>query len=255
LKFFIRILLFSCLIFSSLFAQDTSENKAPSNQAPEQAIPRSPKKQATASDKLETTLQGFKASLDRFSKVFEEGKGKNIDEIVKLLKEQMNWNQVQEKMFSGKNKNLKGEKPLKANGMEELLNVSLSSFRLMNPRELEQVVLEHTAGGPLHSILSKDYKSLSYVVKLMQDPKALPFFGRMVDQKNKFYIFLGFMLLSFIILYIYKKKRFANQSFFSTLIPRFFLFLGVVFCRLLVFIAIFYKELSPFFEVTNSHFS
>ena len=144
---------------------------------------------------LENTLDTFKVSLDRFQKVFE---GKNITEMIKTLKEQINWEDLQDKMFAGKNQKLRGEKPLKANGMEEILNVSLSSLRLMNPRELEQVVLEHTAGGPLHSLLSKDYKSLSYVVKLMQDPKALPFFGRMVDQRNKFYIFLGFVLFSFI---------------------------------------------------------
>jgi len=243
--------LYLSLIFSNSFCQEPEKNEAFSKKSQTTNPTKKPHKKP---DKLDAALNDVKAYYAHFSKLF-EGKEKDVGAIIKTLKEQMNWGQTQEQMFSGKNKNLKGEKPLMANGMEELMNVSLSPFRIMNPRELEQVVLENTAGGPLHAHLAKNYKSLSYVVKVMQDPKALPFLGRMVDQKNKFYLFLGFMLISFIALYTYKKQKFGNQSYFSTLIPRLILFVisGVV--RFIVLIAIFYKELKPIFEVTFSHFT
>jgi hypothetical protein len=218
--------------------------QAPEN---EEVIPQS---SAKAEADVETQA---KDNLSNLKSMFSE-KDLQMSEVIKTLKAQLNLNEIHDEMFSGNKSHLKGDPPEKPNGVEELTNIALAQFRVMNPRELEQLILEQTAGGPIHSFLASDYKSLSFVVKVMQHPRALPYLGRMLDQRHKFYIFLAVVVLSFIGLFIYKRKKFKGQSYFSTLIPRFVIFFLATVVRMLVLILLFHKELKPLYEVASAHF-
>ena len=188
------------------------------------------------------------SSFKNYTNIFSNNE-KAMAETMRTLREQLDLDQ----MFEGK-EHLRGDPAQKPNGAEDMLNLSLSSFRLTNPRQLEQMILEQTKGGPIHSFLARDYKSLSYVVKVLQDPKALPYLGRIVDQRNKTYIFIGVIILTMIVLFIYKRKKFRGQSFFATLVPRFVIFLGALVFKMSVLILLFHKELTPLYKLTSSHF-
>ena len=77
--------------------------------------------------------------------------------------------------------------------------------------------------------------------------------GRMVDQRTKFYIFLGIVLTSIIVLYFYKRKKFKDLGFVATIFPRMFLFFGAMIFRFLVLGLLFYKEVSPMIKLTYDH--
>ena len=183
--------------------------------------------------------------------IFLRSGNKSKDEAaLKILKEQLNWDE----MFEGKD-HLKGDKPEKEDGMEAILNLALGPFRLMNPRELEQVVLEKTTGGPLHSFLASDYKALSFTVKLLQHPRALPYMGRMVDQRHKFYFFIGFVIFTMIGFYMYRRSKFKGRTFVDTFFQRIFLFIFAMTIRLGVLVLLFYKELTPIYQLGSTHFN
>ena len=114
--------------------------------------------------------------------------------------------------------------------------------------------------GALEKILgedaSKQYPKLRlFIVSMLRDEKALPYFVGIFDDRKKL-IFFVILNIALILLDKYLKNRrpFLKRSFFQSLKIDLMDILFMLFARVGLFFAFFWRQLSPMWSIFTSTF-
>ncbi len=138
-----------------------------------------------------------------------------------------------------------------AKQMQAMVDSSLQTFRSMSEDQLRGHLLARTAGNPVGVVFEKYPKVLDYIIRVLQDPIALPQFFSILNDKPKLMIFVGINIILFFFGFILKRVHKAKGAGMGTHFKRWFLLFSI---RLIVFLGFFHTEVGPFFFIAKDTF-
>jgi len=130
--------------------------------------------------------------------------------------------------------------------LNSLVSMSLQSFRGMSDTQLKSHLNERIGGSPIGPLYKKAPKLQNFLVRALKDEKALPSFFSIIEQKKKFYTYLGVTLFTMIISWLWKRKmKQVERPFFESFMAFLFRFSFVWGVRIGAMFYLFSKELGP----------
>jgi len=132
----------------------------------------------------------------------------------------------------------------------------LKPIRAIPSEKLEQQILTTNEEKPIGRYFRDHPKALKLMVKILQDKKAMVNASKVLENRQRFIVFLVINISLFVILWMY--KNFIRSKKDPGMLIRFrngiFLFLFMFGLRLSIFAYFFHQELGPLFRVIKDHY-
>lgn len=138
----------------------------------------------------------------------------------------------------------------------ELVEQCLRPIRAMKAEDFEQQVLMSNEGKPMGRYFRDHPRALKFFVKLLQDKEAMVSASKMLENRQRFTVFLVINICLFLIAWIYKNfiRSQAPKPYFIRVKDGLTLFLVMFALRLSVLIYFFHQELGPLFKVIKDFY-
>ncbi len=136
--------------------------------------------------------------------------------------------------------------------MNEMVSNSLKLFQNMPEIEVRAHLLKRSEGNIVGQIFREYPKTLTFAVKLLRDPLAIPQFLSITQNKTRLFIFIGINILLWVISLVIKKIQNHKRYRLGAHFRRWLFF----FClRLALFIGFFQVELRPLYNIARMSFT
>jgi hypothetical protein len=152
-------------------------------------------------------------------------------------------------------KNKMKDKDLKKISYFNALKSTLEPLQKMREEELNKLLLENTKGTNAGKYIMYFPKISLFAVRLIKDPKALPYLGKIVDDQDKLIRFLGIMISTLLFGIVLKRMLKREGRSILMAVTFWFVRLLILACLRLGIIYYFYSsEISPTLSIAAKTF-
>lgn len=134
--------------------------------------------------------------------------------------------------------------------LSDAIKLAIAPLRKMSSVEMRNMVLDHTRGQKYYFILVDYPKILDFIIELIRDENAIPHMVKVIENKDRFKIFVAVMLCSiifgFVIARIVSTKEKNLKKIFALFVLRIIIMFSI---RIGIVYYFFSEELTPAFNV------